>query len=168
MLPCDSFKNVVQTINLYILQSLECILEVHLHWASSNLVAIQCAWNLDPSVHCNATGDIIFGTQCISSGLQVAFQWWPIMQINTGSPLEHHWVLPSASVVPVASSVLVDPAVFHCVPIMQINTGLPMGHHWLLASASSGISVYSWLQWSSSLVCPIVFQCTDRIWFGGH
>ena len=33
----------------------------------------------------------------------VVFQCVPIMQINTGSPLEHHWVLTSASVVPVAS-----------------------------------------------------------------
>ena len=33
----------------------------------------------------------------------VVFQCVPIMQINIGSPLEHHWVLPSASVVPVAS-----------------------------------------------------------------
>ena len=33
----------------------------------------------------------------------VVFQCVPIMQINTGSPLEHHWVLASASVIPVAS-----------------------------------------------------------------
>ena len=33
----------------------------------------------------------------------VVFQCVPIMQINTGLPLEHHWVLASASVVPVAS-----------------------------------------------------------------
>ena len=33
----------------------------------------------------------------------VVFQCVPIMQINIGSPLEHHWVLASASVVPVAS-----------------------------------------------------------------
>ena len=33
----------------------------------------------------------------------VVFQCVPSMQINTGSPLEHHWVLASASVVPVAS-----------------------------------------------------------------
>ena len=33
----------------------------------------------------------------------VVFQCVPIMQIDTGSPLEHHWVLASASVDPVAS-----------------------------------------------------------------
>ena len=33
----------------------------------------------------------------------VVFQCVPIMQINTGSPLGHHWGLASASVVPVAS-----------------------------------------------------------------
>ena len=40
--------------------------------------------------------------QCASSGFPVVFQCVPIMQINTGSPLGHHWVLASASVVPVA------------------------------------------------------------------
>ena len=41
--------------------------------------------------------------QWSSSGFPVVFQCVPIMQINTGSPLEHHWVLASAIVVPVAS-----------------------------------------------------------------
>ena len=41
--------------------------------------------------------------QWLSSGLPVVFQCVSIMQINTGSPLEHHWVLASASVVSVAS-----------------------------------------------------------------
>ena len=41
--------------------------------------------------------------QWSSSGFPVVFQCVPIMQINTGSPLRHHWVLASASVVPVAS-----------------------------------------------------------------
>ena len=36
-----------------------------------------------------------------ASVLPVVFQCVPIMQINTGSPLGHHWVLASASVVPV-------------------------------------------------------------------
>ena len=50
------------------------------------------------------------GSQCVSSVLPVVFQWLsvvfqcvPIMQINTGSPLRYHWVVASASVVPVAS-----------------------------------------------------------------
>ena len=43
------------------------------------------------------------GSQCASSGLPVVFNCVPIMQINTGSPLGNHWVLASASVVPVAS-----------------------------------------------------------------
>ena len=33
----------------------------------------------------------------------VVFHCVPIMLINTGAPLEHHWVLASASMVPVAS-----------------------------------------------------------------
>ena len=41
--------------------------------------------------------------QWSSSGLPVVFHCVPIMQINTGSRLGDHWVLASASVVPVAS-----------------------------------------------------------------
>ena len=73
-------------------------------WSSSgNPVAIQCAWNLDPSVHWNATGEMPVCFQWSSSGFPVVFQCVPIKQINTGSPLGHHWALTSASVVPVAS-----------------------------------------------------------------
>ena len=79
-------------------------------WSSSgNTVAVQRAWNLDPSVHWNATGEIMLIASVLpvvfqwsSSGFPVVFQCVPIMQINTGSPLGHHWVLASASVVPVA------------------------------------------------------------------
>ena len=80
-------------------------------WSSSgNPVAIQCAWNLDPSVHWNATREKMLVASVLpvllqwsSSRFLVVFQCVPIMQINTGSPLGHHWVLVSASVVPVAS-----------------------------------------------------------------
>ena len=74
-----------------------------LPWASGLPVAIQCAWNLDPSVHWNATGELPVCFQWSSSGFPVVFQCVPIMQINTGSPPGHHWVQASASVVPVAS-----------------------------------------------------------------
>ena len=87
------------------------------------------------------------------------------------------------------------PVVFQYVQIRQINTRLSLGHHWVLAPASvvpvtpqcncgsSGRPVYSsyanndfWIatgrplggnisQCGSSLVCPVVSQCTDRIWF---
>ena len=116
-------------------------------------MAIQCAWNLYPSVHWNATGEkllvasvlpVIF--QWSSSGFPVVFQCVPIMQINTGLPLERHWVLASASVVPVAFQCTCGSSGLPvCVPIMQINTGSPLEHHWVLASAS---------------VVPVAFQCT--------
>ena len=54
-----------------------------------------------------------------TSGLPVVFRCVPIMQINTGSPLGHHWVLASASVVPVASQCTCD------------SSGLPVWSvHW--------------------------------------
>ena len=78
--------------------------------SSGNPVAIQRAWNLDPSVHWNALEKELLVAnvfpvcfQWSSSGFSVVSQCVPIMQINTGSPLGHHRVLASASVVPVAS-----------------------------------------------------------------
>ena len=45
-------------------------------WSSSgNPLAIQCAWNLDPSVHWNATGEMPVCFQWSPSGFPVAFQW---------------------------------------------------------------------------------------------
>ena len=53
-----------------------------LPWASGHPVAIQCAWNLDPSVHWNATGERIVGSQCVFSVLPVVFQW-----LSSGLPM---------------------------------------------------------------------------------
>ena len=71
--------------------------------SSGNPGAIQCAWNLDPSVDWNATGERITGSQCPSSGLPVAFQSSSSVFQLGKLTLGHHWVLASASVVPVAS-----------------------------------------------------------------
>ena len=59
----------------------QCTLECH--WRNASVLPVVFQW--------------------CSSGFPVVFQCVPIMQINTGSPLGHHWVLASASVVPVAS-----------------------------------------------------------------
>ena len=59
----------------------QCTLECH--WRNASVLPVLFQWS--------------------SSGFPVVFQCVPIMQINTGSPLGHHWVLASASVVPVAS-----------------------------------------------------------------
>ena len=105
-------------------------------WSSSgNPVAIQCSWNLDPSVHWNAIGEKML----VASVLPVVFQW-----LSRGLPVcsnyaNYYW----------------------------IATGSPLGAS-IGQYGSSGIPVYLWLQWSSSVVCPVVSQCTDRIWFGGH
>ena len=98
--------------------------------------------------------------QCASSGLPLAFQWCssvPIMQINTGSPLGHHWVLASASVCPVASQCTCDSS---SVPVCSnyankhwISSGTPLGAS-VSQCGSSGTPVYLWLQWPSSVVCP--------------
>ena len=148
-----------------------CVVKLPLPWASGLPVAIQCAWNLDPSVHRYATGERIVGSQCAYSGLPMVFQCVPIMQINNGSPLGHHWVLASASVVPMASQCTCGssglPVCSNYANLHWIATGTPLGagiSQW----CSSGIPVYLWLHWSSSVVCPVVSQCTDRIWFGGH
>ena len=59
----------------------QCTLECH--WRNASVLPVVFQWS--------------------SSGFPVVFQCVPIMQINTGSPLGHHWVLASASVVPMAS-----------------------------------------------------------------
>ena len=111
--------------------------------------SIQCTWNFDPSVHWNATGEIIFGSQCASSGLPVAFQWSSSVFQLCKLTQDCHWNTTGCYHQPVwfqwHSSVHVAPVVFQCVPIMQINTGLPLEHHWVLSSAS---------------VVPVAFQCT--------
>ena len=136
-------------------------------WSSSGLpVAIQCAWNLDPSVHWNATGGMPVVFQWSSSGFPVVFQCVPIMQINTGSPLEHHWVLASASVVPVASQCTCGssalPVCSNYANYHWIATGTPLGAS-IGQCGSSGIPVYLWLQWSPSVfrLCKLTL---DRHW----
>ena len=108
-------------------------------WSSSgNPVAIQCAWNLNPSVHWNATGE-----------MPVCFQWSSSVFQLCKLTLYRHWDTTGWKHQPVwfqwHPSVLVAPVVFQCVPIMQINTGLPLEHHWVQASAS---------------VVPVASQCT--------
>ena len=64
-------------------------------WSSGGLpVAIQCAWNLDPSVHWNATGEIIVGSQCVSSVFQWSssgFQWSSSVFQLFKLTLDRHW-----------------------------------------------------------------------------
>ena len=61
-------------------------------WSSSgNPVAIQCAWNLDPSVHWNATGEMPVCFQWSSSGLPVAFQWSSSVFQLCKLTLDRHW-----------------------------------------------------------------------------
>ena len=98
----------------------QCTLECHwrnavcFQWSSSGLtVAFQwsssvfqlCKLTLDR--HWDTTGckhqPVWFQWHPSVLVAPVVFQCVPIMQINTGLPLEHHWVLASASVVPVAS-----------------------------------------------------------------
>ena len=119
-------------------------------WSSSgNPVAIQCAWNLDPSVHWNATGEMPVVFQWSSSGFPVAFQWSSSVFQLCKLTLDRNWDTTGCKHEPVwfqwHPNVLVAPVVFQCVPIMQINTGSPLEHNWVLASAS---------------VVPVVSQCT--------
>ena len=78
-------------------------LPVAFQWSSS--VFQLCKLTLDR--HWNTTGcyhqPVWFQWHPSVLAAPVVFQCVPIMQINTGLPLEHHWVLASASVVPVAS-----------------------------------------------------------------
>ena len=58
------------------------LLSVPLPWANGLPVAIQCAWNLDPSVHWNATGEIML----VASVFPVVFQW-----LSSGLPVSSNY-----------------------------------------------------------------------------
>ena len=61
-------------------------------WSSSGFpVAIQCAWNSDPSVHWNATGEMPVCFQWCSSGVPVAFQWSSSVFQLCKLTLDRHW-----------------------------------------------------------------------------
>ena len=134
-------------------------------------MAIQCAWKLDPSVHWNAAGERTVGSQCVSSVLQLVFQCVPIMQINTGSPLGHLRVLASSSMVPAVCQCTCGssgpPVCSMYTNYHWVATGTPLGVS-ISQCSSSGIPMYLWIQWFSSVDCPVVSQFTDRVWFGGH
>ena len=107
--------------------------------------------------------------QWSSSGFPVVFQCVLIMQINTGSPLGYHWVLTSASVVPVASQGTCGssglPVCSNYANEHWIATGTPL----VLASASvvpvasictcgsSGLPVWS-VQWYPSVLTESVLE----------
>ena len=97
--------------------------------------------------------------QCSSSGFPVVYQCVPIMQINTGLSLEHHCVLASASVVPVA--------------FLYIGgySGLPVCSNyandelWIATCRPLSDSIN---QCDSAVVCLMVSQFTESIWFECH
>ena len=83
---------------------------LHIHYPYPEPVVFQWQSSGNPvclklrpqcTLECHWRKPVCF--QWSSSGFPMVFQCVPIMQINTGSPLEHHWVLASASVAPVAS-----------------------------------------------------------------
>ena len=80
-------KDISSTMGLGILLSLTLS-----QWSSSGFpVAIQCAWNSDPSVHWNATGEMPVCFQWCSSGLPVAFQWSSSVFQLCKLTLDRHW-----------------------------------------------------------------------------
>ena len=141
---------------------------IPLPWACGNSLVIQwqpsVSGTWDPSVHWNATGERNVGSQWISSvtlwsssGLPVVFYCVPVMQITTGLPLGHHWVLASASVVPVSSQCTCGSIGF---PLCSTYANC----HRIATERALGDSIS---QCGSSVVCPVVSQCTESICFGG-
>ena len=73
-------------------------------WQSSaNPVCLELRPQCTLECHWRSASVLPVVFQLSSSGFPVVFQCVPVIQINNGSPLKHHWVLASASVVPVAS-----------------------------------------------------------------
>ena len=102
----------------------------------------------------------------------VVFQWQssgnPVcLELRPRCTLECHWI--NASVLPVVFQWLSSglPVCSNYANQHWIATGTPLGAS-ISQCGSNGTQVYLWFQWSSSVVCPVVSQCTDIIWFGGH
>ena len=157
-------------------------LEHHWELASASVVPMtsQCTCGSSGLPVCSNYANqhwIASGTSLGASSSQKSSSGMPmywcvsIMQINTGSPLEHHWELALASVVPMASQCNCGssglPVCFNYANQHWIATGTSLGAS-SSQKGSSGMPVYLWVQWSSSVICPVVSQSTDRIWFGGH
>ena len=89
MLLCTTLQGQQHNINRHLIHEMPLTLS---QWSSNgNPVAIQCAWNLDPNVHWNATGEMPVCFQWSSSGLPVAFQWFSSVFKLCKLPLDRHW-----------------------------------------------------------------------------
>ena len=110
-------------------------------WSSSgNPVAIQCAWNLDPSVHWNATGE-----------MSVCFQWSSSVFQLCKLTLDRHWNTTGCKHQPVwfqwHPSVLVAPVVFQC----GLSSGIPVYWHNLVWRSMGQVT--------SQHATPNVYNC---------
>ena len=116
-------------------------------------MAIQCVWNLHPSVHWNATGGSIVGSQCVSRVLPVAFQWlFSVFQLCQLT-LDCHWDTAGcqhqSEWLQWHHSVLVASVVSQCVPIMQMISGLDR-HRKYTVIASASVDPMQSVQWYPS------------------
>ena len=92
---CGKFQDDTRASYLHLHHSSGCVVYLFrqlgwnwpLPWASGLPVAIQCAWNLEPSVPWNAAGEC----QCASSGLPMAFQWSSSVFQLCKLTLDRHW-----------------------------------------------------------------------------
>ena len=101
MLLCTTLHWQQHNINRHLIHEMPLTLS---QWSSSgNPVCMELRPQCTLECHWRNVSVLPVIFQWSSSGFPVVFQCVPIMQITTGSPLEHHWVLASASVVPVAS-----------------------------------------------------------------
>ena len=115
-------------------------------------MAIQCAYNLDPSVHWNATGERIVGSQCVSSGLPMAFQLCSGVFQLCKLTLDGHWIASisqcSSSGIPVYLCLQWSSSVFQLCK-------LTLDRHWVTTVC---YHQPVWCQWHPSvLVAPVVF-----------
>ena len=127
-------------------------------WASGDPVAIQCAWNSDPSVHWNATGEkylvaSVFPVrfQWPSSGFPICFHYANQRWIATGIPLGYIISQCGSSGIPVYWRLQWSSNVFQLYK-------LTLDHHWNITGC---LHQLVWFQWHPNvLVAPVVVQCS--------
>ena len=80
--------------------------------------AIQCAYNLDPGVHWNATGERSVSNQWVSSISPTCFQWSSTVFPSCKLPLDCNWGTIGESMSQCGSTVV-------CSVVSQYASGLP-------------------------------------------
>ena len=119
--------------------------------------AIQCAYNLDPGVHWNATGERSVSNQWVSSISPTCFQWSSTVFPSCKLPLDCNWGTIGESMSQCGSTVV-------CSVVSQYASGLPFfcnygNQHLITYGTSTGKSSELLL----NVILVFTYSCTFNL-----